>query len=142
MRLRRNNLWLCLPLAVTRLGDGILTLVGTKLWGWEMNPIWRWFLHRSAVVFGVAFMGYLIVIGTTVAYSPLRLSKVLCIAMVIAHTDGVLSWLHLAGLHYFLDPFVYAIIAFITVVAVEQTGCTESGDDVAVPICSSPAPDR
>jgi hypothetical protein len=117
---RRNNLWLCFPLAVTGLGDGVLTLVGTKLWGWEMNPIWRWFLQRSDVAFGFAFAGYLVVIGTIVAYSPLRLSKVLCITMVLAHTNGVLSWLHLAGLRYFLDPFVYAFIAVITVIAVEQ----------------------
>ena len=146
MRFRRKNLRLCLPLAVTGLGDGILTLVGNNLtgldWGWETNPTWRWLLHRGALAFGLVFMGYLVVVGMIVAYAPLRLSKVLCVTMVLAHTYGIMSWLHLAGLRYFLDPLVYATIAAITVVAVEQTRGREAGDDASGAFRGPVAPGR
>ena len=136
MRVRRKNLWLCLPLAVTGLGDGFLTLVGNNItglaWGWERGPGWRWFLHLGALPFGLAFAGYLIVVGTIVAYAPVRLSKVLCVTMVLAHTSGIVSWLSLAGVSYFLDPFVYAAIAVITIVAVEQVPSHESPPCVSV----------
>src|SRR5205823_3907128 len=79
-----------------------------------------WFLHRGAVAFGVAFMGYLVVVGAIIACAPLRLAKVLCLTMVLAHTWGVISWLHLAGFSYFLEPLVYVAIAIITLVGVEQ----------------------
>ena len=124
MRTRNKNLWLCLPLAATGLGDGILTLVGNSItgldWGWETSPTWRWFLHHGTLPFVLAFVGYLVVVGTIVAYAPLRFAKVLCVTMVLAHTDGIMSWLHLARVSYFLEPLVYAIIAIITVVAFEQ----------------------
>ena len=125
MRVRGNNLWLCLPLAVTGLGDGILTLLGNNItglgWGSEMNPSWRWFLHRGALAFGLAFVGYLVVVGMMVAYAPLRLSKVLCVTMVLAHTYGIVSWLPSAGIRYFFHPLIYVAIAVITVVALEQS---------------------
>jgi hypothetical protein len=124
LRVRRRNLWLCLPLAVTGLGDGLLTLVGNNItglaWGWELSPSWRWFLHRGVLPFSLAFAGYLVLVGTIVAYAPVRLSKVLCVTMVLAHTWGIVSWLSLAGVSYFLCPLAYAAIAIITVVAVEQ----------------------
>ena len=146
MRMRRRNLWLCLPLAVTGAGDGILTLVGNNItgigWGWETNPTWRWFLHLGALAFGLAFVGYLVVVGMVVVYAPLRCSKVLCVTMVLAHTHGIRSWLHLAGVRYFFDPLLYATMAVITVVAVEQSRSTEPGDDVAVPKRTPPAPGR
>ena len=123
LRVRRKNLWLCLPLAVTGLGDGFLTLFGNNItgldWGWEISPVWRWFLQRGALPFGLAFAGYLVVVGTIVAYAPVRLSKVLCVTMVLAHSCGVVSWLRLAGVSYFFEPLVYATIAVITVFAVE-----------------------
>ena len=146
MRVRRKNLWLCLPLAVTGLGDGFLTLVGNNItgpgWGWEISPTWRWFLHRGALPFGLAFAGYLVVVGTIVAYAPLRLSKVLCVTMVLAHTSGIVSWLRPAGVSYFLEPLVYAAIAVITVVAVEQTRGSEAGDDASVDKRKPVAPGR
>jgi hypothetical protein len=131
MHIRKKNLWLCLPLAVTGLGDGFLTLVGSSI-GWENNPAWRWWLHRGALAFGLAFAGYLAVVGLIVAFAPLRLSKVLCITMVLAHTHGIVSWLMVAGVPYFSESLVYASTAIITVVAVEQSGCTERRDDSAV----------
>jgi hypothetical protein len=122
MRIRRTNLWLCLPLAVTGLGDGILTLVGNSItgldWGWEISPIWRLLLHHGALPFGLAFLAYLLVVGTIVAYAPPRIAQVLCVTMVLAHTLGIVSWLRP---WYFLWPLVYASIAVITVVAVEQS---------------------
>lgn len=146
MRVRKNNLWLCLPVAVTGLGDGFLTLVGNNItglaWGWEISPSWRWFLQRGAVPFCLAFAGYLVVVGMIVAYAPLRLSKVLCVTMVLAHTYGIMSWLHLAGFRYYLWPLVYATIAVITVVAVEQTRGSELGDDASVTSRGPVAPGR
>ena len=139
--IRRKNLWLCLPLAVTGLGDGLLTLVGSSI-GWENNPAWRWWLHRGALAFGLAFAGYLAVAGLIVAFAPLRLSKVLCITMVLAHTHGIVSWLLVAGVPYFSESLVYAATAIITVVAVEQTRCCEPGDDALVDNRGSAAPGR
>ena len=134
--MRSKNLWLCLPLAVTGLGDEFLTLLGNNItglgWGWETSPIWRWFLHRGALTFGLAFLGYLVVVGTIVMLAPVRLSKVLCVTMVLVHTYGLVSWLRLAGVSYFLQPLVCATIAIITVVAVEQTRCGEPGDGALV----------
>jgi hypothetical protein len=131
LRIRRKNLWLCLPIAVTGLGDGFLTLVGNSItgldWGWETNPAWRWLLHRGALAFGLAFMGYLVVIGMIVAYAPLRLSKVLCVAMVLAHSYGIVSWLHLTRAGYFLDPLVYTTIAAITIAPIELGASPNGG---------------
>ena len=108
-------------MAVTGLSDGVLTLMGNiRNWGWEISPLWRWFLHRGPLPFGVAFLGYLAVIGTIVACAPLRLSKVLCVIMVLAHTNGMMSWLRLVGLAYYFEPLIYALIAVVTVVAVAQ----------------------
>jgi hypothetical protein len=146
LRTRNKNLWLCFPLAVTGLGDGILTLVGNNItglgWGWETSPTWRWFLHHGALPFGFAFVGYLVVVGTIVAYAPLRLAKVLCVTMVLAHTDGIMSWLHLVGVSYFLEPLVYAAIAIITVVAFEQDAAakrrpalqSDGSEDIAIAV--------
>ena len=142
MHIRRKNLWLCLPLAATGLGDGFLTLVGSSSIGWEANPAWRWFLHRGALAFGLAFVGYLAVIGLIVAVAPLRLSKVLCITMVVAHTHGIVSWLLLAGVPYFSESLVYAATAIITVAAVEQTRGSEPGDGALVDNRGSVAPGR
>ena len=116
---------------MTGLGDGFLTLVGNSI-GWENNPAWRWFLHRGALAFCLAFVGYLTVAGLIVASAPLRLSKVLCIMMVLAHTHGIVSWLLVAGVPYFSESLVYAAAAIITVVAVEQTRCGEAGNGAAV----------
>jgi hypothetical protein len=114
---------------VTGLGDAVLTLVGNNItglgWGWETNPVWRWFLHRGALAFGLVFVSYLAGVGIIVACAPLRLSKVLCVTMVLAHTWGLMSWLRLAGLPFFLEPLVYAIIAAITVVAIAPHNVVE-----------------
>jgi hypothetical protein len=97
MRIRSKKLWLCLPLAVTGLSDGILTLLGNDItglrWGWETSLLWRWFLHYGALAFTFGFLGYLSAVGTIVVVAAPRLSKVLCITMVLAHTYGVISWL-------------------------------------------------
>jgi hypothetical protein len=61
--------------------------------------------------------------------------------MVLAHTHGIVSWLLVAGVPYFSESLVYAATAIITV-AVEQAGCTESRDRVAVPGQVSLARDR
>ena len=71
-------------------------------------------------------------VGTIVAYAPVRLSKVLYVTMVLAHTWGIVSWLRLAGVSYFLWPLVYATIAVITVVAVEQVAPHEPSPRVSV----------
>ncbi len=110
---------------MTGLGDGFLTLVGNKIWGWENSPLWRWFLQRGALPFALAFVGYLVVVGTIVAYAPLRLAKVLCVTMVLAHTYGIVSWLGPAGVSHFLEPLVYAAIAIITVGAVQQAAASD-----------------
>jgi hypothetical protein len=124
---------------VTGLGDGFLTLVGTSF-GWEQNPAWRWFLDRGALAFGLAFVGYLTVVGLVVAWAPLRLSKVLCITMVLAHTHGIVSWLLVAGVPYFSQSLVYVATAIVTLIAVEQTRCSEPGDDALVDNRRSVAP--
>jgi hypothetical protein len=132
LNIRRKNLWLCLPLAITGLGDCVLTLVGNNIiglgWGWESSPTWRWCLHRGAIAFGFAFVGYLAAVGMIVAWAPPRLSKVLCVTMVLAHSYGMMSWLRLAGLSYFLSPLVFAAIALLTVVAIEQSAAANRGD--------------
>ena len=84
---------------MTGLGDGFLTLVGSSI-GWENNPAWRWWLHHGTLAFGFAFVGYLAVVGLIVAFAPLRLSKMLCITMVLAHTHGIVSWLLVVGVPY------------------------------------------
>src|SRR6476469_8673930 len=121
---RTKNLWLCLPLAVTGPGDAILTLVGNNItglgWGWEINPIARWFLQQGALAFGLAFLAYLLVLGTIIALAPLRLSKVLCVITALAHTEGIVSWLHLTDVSFVFELLVYATVGVITVVAVDQ----------------------
>jgi hypothetical protein len=62
--------------------------------------------------------------------------------MVLAHTHGIVSWLLVAAVPYFSESLVYAAAAIITVVAVEQAGCTESRDRAAVPGQVSLARDR
>src|SRR5204862_7394403 len=101
-----------------------------------------WFLHRGSLAFCLAFVGYLAVIGLIVAVAPLRLSKVLCITMVVAHTHGIVSWLLLAGVPYFSESLVYAATAIITVAAVEQTRGSEPGDGALVDNRGSVAPGR
>jgi hypothetical protein len=129
--MRTKNLWLCLPLAVTGLGDGLMTLAGQSI-GWERNPAWRWWLHRGDLAFGLAWVGYLAVVGLIVVFAPLRLAKVLCVTMALAHAHGIVSWLLVAEVPYYSESLVYAATAIITVAAVEQTGFTESRDRVAV----------
>ncbi len=122
LRLRRNNLWLCLSLAVAGLGDGILTLVGNNRWGWEMTPVWVWFFqHGGSLSFVAAFLGYLAVFGMLVAVAPLRLAKGLCVMMVLAHTSGIASWLRLFPIPYLLEPLVYVAMAALTVFAFEKS---------------------
>jgi hypothetical protein len=93
-------LWIFLPILIPYIFDIALTLIGQPEQYWqgnyqavnEANPISHWFLAKHPVVYilySIArFLGY----GLFIAILPLKLSKIVSIYLILAHTIGAHGW--------------------------------------------------
>ena len=126
---RKHRLWLCLPALLCGVFDGIITLVGQPKLYWkgafdsarELAPMWRALLVRHPCVFAIGQSVYLLIVCAMIVRLPGRLSKILAVIMVLAHTHGGMSWLAYRfrlGYHWWI--LVFAFLATVTVICFDM----------------------
>ena len=122
---RKHRVWLCLPALLCGVFDGIITLAGQPKSYWkgafgyanEISPMWRAMLLRHPCVYAIGFSGYLLIVCAIIVRLPGRLSKILAVTMVLAHTMGGMTWLaYRFRLAYHWWILVYAFFAAVTVI--------------------------
>src|SRR6185436_554431 len=100
MSLDKRKLWLCLVPVGASLMDHIFTMAGQSREYWTGNyaairetaPHARWLLEQHPLVFVTACILYTLVYCAVIVLCPVRLSRILALALVIGHCWGIGSW--------------------------------------------------
>ena len=98
---RRRDPWFCLPVLVSMVLDAGVSLACQPAAYWrdpaafqEGNAAWALLLARGPAVFLAGFLVYCLVVAGVLAWLRGVLQKLLGMFVLLAHSYGAASWLH------------------------------------------------
>jgi hypothetical protein len=131
--MRSKRLWLCVAPVVLCVLDNALTLAGQPARYWagdyasreEFNPVMAWALERHPLVLAAQTTAWILLFCALIVVLPLRLAKVLALALSFGNATGAGHWMTWKFDLYWLYPIHFLASAALVVWTWEKAGAEQ-----------------
>ena len=91
----------------------------------EANPPMRWLLSQHPGAFAAATLAWVVLFSAAIMLLPLRLARVISVALILGHTWGASSWLLVHVPH----GFWWTVALMMTSAVLVEVGWTMCGPE-------------